>query len=280
MSEYVSPIASRCRVIDDSNYHTFLSDPGASWYGRGRIARDYEKHPYGSIFGAYDGPIIPRDEWRDRIEEMDRTGTRLSDIVRYHRLKTKNQQQTNFCWGNAPVQALQVIRAKEGQPYVSLSPASICCPITNFRNVGGFGTDALKWLSEHGAVPTELWPDNAIDRRYYTIENKEIALKYRVDEWRELEYRNFDAMMSCLLLRLPVPGGHDWWRHEILHLDPVALPRGRFGTRYWNSWGDNYGEDGMDILDESKATAEDAVVPRTALGFVGDADHLPASNLV
>ena len=44
-------------------------------FGKGRVPRDYEKHPYGSI--PFVGPLDPalmvaRAEWPQRIREMDR----------------------------------------------------------------------------------------------------------------------------------------------------------------------------------------------------------------
>lgn len=208
--------------------------------------------------------IIPRAEWPDRIADMERTKTRISDLVAQAGLPCKDQNGTNYCWINAPAYTVEVMRVVQNQGMVILSPASAGAPIKNFRNVGGWGDEGLQWIVEKGLVPVDLWPANAISRQYYTQENKEIALNFRVIEWWRLQPRNIDQLISCLLRRIPVACGYNWWRHEITVEDAV-WHKGAIGTRIRNSWSMGWGDRGYSILQGSKMIPDDAVAPRSVL---------------
>jgi hypothetical protein len=141
----------------------------------------------------------------------------------------------------------------------------VAAPIKSYRNHGGWGSQALEYIIEKGIVPVEQWPANAISRKYYTDENLEIAEDFKVTEWYDLEPRNFGELMTCLLLRIPVAVGYNWWSHEVSAIDPVALGNGDYGVRIRNSWGMGYGTDGYAVLAERKATPDDAVAPRVVI---------------
>lgn len=168
------------------------------------------------------------------------------------------------CWYNAVVMAVMIVRMLQGQKLVRLSPASGACKITNFRNVGGWGTQALKHATNYGIVPQANWPANAIDRKYDTPANDALRKLYRVTEWWDLKPRSFDEKMTCLFYGIPVPCGYNWWGHEICAVDPI-IKDGRFGTMEANSWGKSWGDNGYCILMESKSTPDDAVAPKVAV---------------
>jgi hypothetical protein len=228
--------------------------------------RDWSVAPYGEGYAApFDIPVIPRDEWRDRIEEMEKTKSRLTDLCDASELTVLNQNGTNFCWANGPVHCVEILRLAQGQPMVRLSPASVAAPIKNYRNVGGWGEQALEYIVEKGIVSQELWPANAIDRRLDTDQSRKDREKYQVDEWWDLRPRDFDQLMTCLLLRIPVSVAYNWWRHLIMSVDPVALD-GRFGIRVRNSWGQRWGSNGTAVFPEgygrNRANPDEALAPR------------------
>ncbi len=208
--------------------------------------------------------IIPRSEWQARIAEREERKARSRDITALNRLPCKDQGQTNFCWANAPVYALELRRLRMNLPMRLLSPASVACPIKGFSNVGGWGGEALEFLVTHGATPIDLWPANAISRKYYTDASKAEALFYRVDEWWELEPRNLDQLISLLLHGFPGAGGYNWWSHEVTNEDVVWLD-GQAWPVIRNSWSLSWGSEGYSILQGSKALADDLVAPRSAL---------------
>jgi hypothetical protein len=156
------------------------------------------------------------------------------------------------------------VRHLQFEQHVVLSPASAGGPIKNFRNVGGWGKEGLEWIVENGLVPVDRWPANAIDRRLYTPENKELAKNYRVTEWWELEPRNLDHLVSCVLRGFPVAVGYTWWRHEVSGVD-VVWQEGAVCLQIANSWGTNWGDRGYGLLCGRKMLPDDAVAPRQAV---------------
>ncbi len=156
------------------------------------------------------------------------------------------------------------LRAMMNEVIVLLSPASVAAPIKGYRNQGGWGGEALEYIVAHGVAPVADWPANAINKQYDNAASQASRQRFTVTEWWDLAPRNFDQLMTCLLLRIPVPIGLNWWHHEVCAIDPVVLSPGKFGVRFRNSWGDGYGDQGFGVLTESKATPDDAVAPRVA----------------
>lgn len=211
--------------------------------------------------------LIPRSEWQERIKEMEEKKTRLSDLMNQAGLPCKNQERTNYCWINAPTHCVEMVRVIQNQPMVILSPASVGGPMTNFQNVGGWGGPGLAYVGNKGLVPVDKWPANAIDRSYWTEENKALALHYRQTKWFELEPRNLDELVSCLLHGLPVAGGYNWWAHEITNYDVVWLD-GTVAIRIRNSWGMSWpsaGAMGYSILQGNRMLPDDQVAPVVAI---------------
>ena len=211
--------------------------------------------------------LIPRSEWEDRIKEMEEQKTRLSDLMDQAGLPCKDQGQTNYCWINAPTHCVEMVRVIQNQPLVILSPASVGGPMTNFQNVGGWGGPGLAYIGSKGLVPVTRWPANAIDRSYWTEDNKVTALFYRQTEWWELEPRNLDQLVSCLLRRIPVAGGYNWWSHDVTNYDAVLMD-GTVAIRTRNSWSMDWpsaGAKGYSILQGSRMLPDDAVAPRVAI---------------
>lgn len=253
-----------CPVIDDSNWQQALGDairdPNK---GRGLIPRDFSAEPYGSIeyADAFPLPLIPESEWEDRMAEIERTKSSIVDVCDQVGLKVKNQQQTNYCWINAPTHCVEIMRVMQGQQHVELSPASVGAIIKGFRNVGGWGTEGTKKIASDGLVPSKLWPNNAIDRKYNTPEANAERVKYQVDEWWELKPRNLQELATCLLLNIPVAVGLNWWGHEVTFVKLVRK-NGQWGAMIDNSWGTTWGDNGRGVLLGSKAIPDDAIAPR------------------
>lgn len=248
-------------LIDDSTPSHFIFPPGVT------TGLDLSNRPEGFAYSGTAEPfpdelVIPRPEWQARIQELEETKTRLSDLCTLAGLPCKDQERTNYCWVNAPTYCVEVTRVKQNQKQVILSAASAGAQITNYRNIGGWGKDALNWISTKGLVPESLWPKNAISKSYATSANLQTALDYRVDEWWELEPKNLDHVVSCLLRRIPVAVGYNWWGHEVTLVDPVWLD-GTVAIRMRNSWGMGWGDKGYSLLQGNRMLPDDAVVPRT-----------------
>lgn len=244
-------------IIDDE------SDPYSHMvgeYGRGldltdRPLTDFAYSGFASPFDQ--SLIINPSEWQARIQEREEQQASLSNFIRYRKLDHKDQGSTNYCWINAPVHTLEIRRMQQNQRMVTLSPASAGAIIKNFRNVGGWGLEAIKFLNKYGCVPVEYWPANGIDSRFKTQANELRALDYRVREWIECQPRNVAQMVSLSLRNLPGAGGYNWWGHEITIIEPVWLD-GEVAMRIRNSW-KGWGDYGFGILRGRKMLADDIV---------------------
>ncbi len=171
------------------------------------------------------------------------------------------------CWINSPVYIMEVCQVVSGQPVTILSPASGGARIKNFRNVGGWGREAVQWIHENGINTVQEWPANAIDRRYLTSANIAVAKTRRIVEFIELRPRDIKQLMSLLLRRIPVSGGFNWWRHQVSLIDPMWLD-GRPALRPRNSWGMSWGDEGYGVLQGSKMLPDDAVACISVSSFL------------
>lgn len=235
--------------------------------GRG-LMLGRRRTPFGAMANAPAFPrhlVIPSSEWQARIQEKEETKTRLSDIADRAGLPCKDQAQTNYCWINAPSYAFELLRVRQNQRMVILSPASAGARIKQYRNEGGWGEEAIRFIASDGLVPVTRWPANAIARQYATPENIALAKRaYRCTEWWECRPRDMDELVTCLLLNHPCPVGYNWWGHEVTAVDAVWVD-GTIAIRIRNSWGMGWGSRGYGILQGQRMVPDDTVAPRVAL---------------
>lgn len=208
--------------------------------------------------------LIPRSEWQARIAERQERKATMRDKIRQAGIKVKNQARTNYCWINAPTWCVELTRMVQGQEHVVLSPASAGARIKNFRNVGGWGKEGLEWIIANGVAPVDLWPANAIDKRYDTAETRAAAMNYRVVEWWEIQPRNIDQLVSCVLRDVPVAVGYNWWGHEVTVVDAVWIDNA-IALLIGNSWDVTWGDEGYGTIQGNRMLPDDAVAPRSAL---------------
>jgi hypothetical protein len=173
------------------------------------------------------------------------------------------------CWAHSSVSALLLLRARDNQPYADLSAYAIACIIKDYRDEGGWGAQSMDWIVANGCPVSEFWPQQGTSRKHDTPAMRENAKLHRVTEgWWDLadaQYdRNlsWDQVMTCLLNRIPVVVDYNWWGHSVCAADPVETSPGKFGVRIWNSWGDGWSENGMGVLEGSKAVPDGSVAPR------------------
>ena len=126
----------------------------------GYIARDYCKHPMGSVpyTVPFDVPLIPRDEWKDRIDDLADKKARLTDLLDSLQIKADDQDGFGYCWAYGTVQAFILMRAVAGLPYKHLNPHALAAQVMDFRDRGGNTFDAIPWLVEHGCPTYDTWP--------------------------------------------------------------------------------------------------------------------------
>lgn len=264
-------------VIDDSNWQQFAGRDivvDGDRMGRG-MTHDYEAEPVG--FGAvqdFDIPLIPRDEWRERIAHMKATKTRLSDIRNVGNdgrlIDAYDQNGQGYCWAYSTMAAITMARAVANEPYVRLSGHAVGCKIKSWRDEGGWNPLSVQFAIEHGYPPVSHWPEKSMSRQYDTPETWAEAKKYRITEGfmqlRPAVYdRNltFDQLMTCLLLRIPCPVDLMWWRHSVCAIDPLDYggsihDQNTWGIGILNSWRNSWGENGYGEIRGRKAVPDGA----------------------
>lgn len=255
---------SDLHVIDDSTPARDLYHPSLVG-GRGLELPPPGERSYAGLAEPFPTElIIPRSEWQSRIEERQRRRATNRDRLRYHGVRVKSQNETNYCWINAPTFCVEGTRASQGQGYTPLSPASAGAQIKNYRNVGGWGREGLEWIVKYGLAPESLWPANAIDPRYATPSTLAAMRNYRADEWWVLDNRDLDQLVSCLLRGFMAAVGYSWWGHEVTAVDPVWMD-GTAALLFANSWGESYGDEGYAVIQGNRMLPDDCVAPRTAI---------------
>jgi hypothetical protein len=254
----------QCETIGERNAASVFGvvdqDSGVM-FGRGYEPRDWQRDPLYGFASPLPLRILSAAERRAIVEAREAAGTTMRQLRKKFSIAPLHQGSTNFCWANAPVQALHYLQVITRGDHERLSPASVAAPLTRFQNIGGWCTRALKRIAESGVNTVAEWPANAIDRRYQTQENAERAKQRRVTEWYELEPRNWDQYATCLAVGLTVAIGLPWWRHAVLAVD-LAYEDGKEIVVIDNSWGAGWGDGGLGKLSKSRALPDEAVALR------------------
>lgn len=275
-------------VIDDRNWEEFAGDVIIDGHRMGRgMDHDYEADPsaVGSVEGVepFDLPLIPRDEWSDRIAHMIETRSRLSDIRDRandgYQIPSYDQGSRGYCWAYSTGAAITISRAVANMPYHRLSCHAVACKIKNFRDEGGWNPLSVEFGMKHGYPTIETWPEKSMNRRHDNDQTWAEAKNYRITEgFMQLTPpvydRNltFDQLMTCLLMRIPCPVDLMWWRHSVCALDPLEYDKrlslndpNRWGIGIWNSWRDAWGTKGYGEIRGRKAIPDGATAIKVVI---------------
>lgn len=253
--------------------------------GSGLVERDLVNVPYGSYAKSTANwidtgmDLIPRAEWSARIKAMELSQSRLSDMRTAAKIASSDQGREGFCWCYSAANCLTMIRAKNNLPYVKLSPHAIGMKIFG-RNRGAWGAMAMEFLSTNGCPSEPFWPLRSTDLNHDTQLCWDDAKKYTVTEgWMDIDIAaynrdvTFDQVITSLLTRTPVVLDYMWWGHSVMGMDAVELDDSlplsdpnRWGIRIWNSWGDQWGENGTGLVVGSKAVPDGGCVAAAVSG--------------
>lgn len=267
-------------IVGDHNWRDFvkpLNGDGVS--ESGFISRDLIENPFGCYEGSSSFPselLYDEKQIKEIIEEQERNQTSLKHIIDRAPPLWLNQSPTNYCWCYAVVHGVMIVRLVAGYPLERLSPYSAACIIKNFKNNGGWGSQALTHIVKYGVASEKFWPMetpemssgqresanmNAIrNGRQYLESSRADAARHVVTEFYELRPRNWLEKLSCLVRRMPVPSGYNWMGHEMCSIRAVILPNGQLGCEDMDHYGSK-GKYNSRIMTQSRGTADDQVVP-------------------
>lgn len=244
-----------------------VSDAANSNEFGGYERRDRVVDPECGFAKPFTIPVLSRQEIKERATDREQSKTRIFDLMAQAGVKPLNQGQTNFCWANAPCDAVQVARVIMGAPHVPLSPASVGALVTNFSNVGGWPLKFLKRAAVDGIAPQQDWPPNGINKKYDTAESRSSrgAFKVLADDWFDLPQGDWDAVWTCLVLGYPVTLCHMEWSHAVLAVDVGIMSNGELAALCRNS---GYGRDqtGHSWVRESFGRPDDAIAVKVVTG--------------
>jgi len=259
-------------IIHDGNYTDFIDcEVNGEKKHRGLKPRNYAIHPVGCFAFAprFSLDIIPESQWQSRLDELIARKAQLSDIrntgMNGSRIPSRDQNGRGYCWGHSSTSVAMIWRALMGLPYADLSAYAVCCIIKRFRDEGGNAIDSLSFMADRGIPTSQYWPQQSTNRSNDNPQTwANAALHKFAPNWMDLD-TDQDQMraqlVTCLLLGIPVATDFDWWGHSVASIDLVSVRP--FRTRIWNSWGDDWSDNGMGLLEGSKAIPNGAVAALT-----------------
>ncbi len=253
-------------IISDENYRQFEGAAPGKERSTGYLGWRRPGVPHAFQGKRPVGRTIPRSEWHALIESGQ--GTFLSDLVKQQGIKAKDQNGLNYCWVYGSTRSVEVMRAVSGLTWQDLSPESVGGPCTGWRNQGGYASEAFDHLQNFGACESSYMDaPHSLRPNRWKPDWPVNAVLHEAVEWYDLDGQDsnlFDEVITCLLNRIPVAAGLDWWGHLVCFLDPLLLPDGSVGVLFQNSWGVDWptpGANGLAALTESRATPDGAAAP-------------------
>jgi hypothetical protein len=208
-------------------------------------------------------PDVPRSQWADRIKQADENKTTPDDWRVAGGVPILDQNGFGLCWCYGTVGAMMTCYAMTGQPAPHLSAAGPAFQGKQWRDQGGWGEEALRYIEQFGVPELSVWPEHSRDRSLpQRPEVQASAAKHKVTQSLELPRNSFAALISVLTdpkHARPVTLGLDWWGHLVYAVRAVALPGGGFGAKIANSWKVSWGNQGCSVLVESKAKAQEQI---------------------
>lgn len=196
----------------------------------GCLARKSQFGNVSKVFAESDIPLIPRDQWAALLPTI---------TLRPQVQKIKDQNGYGSCATESTTQAVEIIAAQRGEPWIELNPLFIYHETSGGSDGGSSIDENLVFARDKGIAPESVWPRSKGFRATPTAEAIAAALKHRIVEFFDIE--NVDEFGSALLAGFPVVFGYSG--HSICAVSLKSPTQ----IEYANSWGD-WGDAGFGVL--------------------------------
>jgi hypothetical protein len=249
-------------IINDLNFQRFVeATPGSGAVIDGKrvrmglVPRDYRNYPVGYLATAkpFDLPLIPDADVMALIAERTAAGALLSNFRnrgnKGQPIPSRDQDGVGYCWCHSGTSAMLVARAVANEPYADLSAFAVGCMIKGYRDEGGWGSEGVEFIGQRGVPTSEFWAQRSMSRANDNPRTWENAKLHRFTDWMDGEPRNEGQLRTGLISNASGILDFNWWSHSVGGVDYLGPRR----IRIWNSWGDSWSENGLGILEGSKA---------------------------
>lgn len=183
-----------------------------------------------SLFGDQI-PVIDPGEWPSLLGEVE-----LRSFVN----KIKDQDGVGSCATESTSQAVEIVRAWEGQQFVELNPWSLYYFSSGGQDNGSSIDTNLKLARDQGICPESIWPRSKGWRAKPSADAMEAAKLYTIQEFYDIT--TLAEFGTALLLGFPVVFG--WSGHSVVATRLLTVST----FEYANSWASSWGDDGFGTL--------------------------------
>lgn len=272
--QYIRVGGMRVPLVDD-NAPAYILFPNN--YARGYVQRDFSITPPDTFAPPSDMQEIPESEWDARFDEQEQQGSSLQHIRMRSgpnggHIPSLDQNGQGYCWAYSSTMAVMLARAAAGLPYKRLSAHGVACKVKGFRDEGGWCGLSAKFIRETGVPDIGAWPEKSMSRSNDRPETWANAAKYKTtEEWVDLALQPYDQnltlsqLATSLFNNCPSPVDFSWWGHSVCGTRWVRVERGSWGLLILNSWTDNWGEKGFQVLRGDKMKPMGALSIRTVI---------------
>jgi hypothetical protein len=224
-----------------------------NWNGEVRMLNAMPRRTeYGSLAFApkleESFPLIPRDEWIERIKEKDANQSWLRNINDLMGVPCTDQNGRGYCHAYGTVGAGMTARAEAGLPTIRLSAESVGGIVTGWINRGANPDDDLEVFVKYGACAQSFMDSEwSLNPTRWKPGWEQDALNHRVVECFDLDPDSdkiFDQEMTCVLINIATADWYNWWGHHIQGPLQAKYMDGKFWLLKRNSWGQDYGDNG------------------------------------
>jgi len=239
-------------IIDDVNFADVVQSGIEGGMGTGYDTAN--AMPFGTVANAAKITRIREADYAEHIARQDRDESSPFHWFRRFEVPILNQSDWPYCWQYGLVGAAQTSYAMTGQNSPHFNAHFPAWLGKNGAKRGGWAGEGLQNIEKFGLPEIGVFPGYPDNRAAF--ERGEVVVsaeKHKVVEFSELPRNDLNALCSVLLDPInprPVTMGLNWWGHLVYAIK--VTPR---GILIANSWGSNWGEQGLSVLAWNKSVA-------------------------